>query len=146
MHSPFVFKYVTQCLYSGKRLHRDKSINVLLKSIAYFNFDSISINHQPTIKELVQLNFPKIRFDENMVDLLFVNQLTVPSFQKLLSEGKLHYHSLILVSSIYDNHQNLEQWNQLITLPEITVSIDMYHCGLISIRREQVKEHFTIRI
>jgi hypothetical protein len=146
VHSPFVFKYVTQCLYSGKRLHRDKSINVLLKSIAYFNFDSISINHQPTIKELVQLNFPKIRFDENMVDLLFVNQLTVPSFQKLLSEGKLHYHSLILVSSIYDNHQNLEQWNQLITLPEITVSIDMYHCGLISIRREQVKEHFTIRI
>lgn len=146
VHSPFVFKYVTQCLYSGKRLHRDKSINVLLKSIAYFNFDSISINHQPTIKELVQLNFPKIQFDENMVDLLFVNQLTVPAFQKILSEGKLHYHSLILVSSIYDNHRNLEQWNQLITLPEITVSIDMYHCGLISIRREQVKEHFTIRI
>jgi len=146
VHSPFVFKYVTQCLYSGKRLHRDKSINVLLKSIAYFNFDSISINHQPTIKELVQLNFPKIRFDENMVDLLFVNQLTVPTFQKILSEGKLHNDSLILIDSIHANHQNLEQWNQVIALPEITVSIDMYHCGLISIRREQVKEHFTIRI
>ncbi len=146
VHSPFVFKYVTQCLYSKKRFHKNKSINVLLKTIDYFNFDSISLDNQPTIEALIEQDFPKIKFDKHMVDLLFVKELSAPSFQKILSEGKLHNDSLILIDSIYASHQNLEQWNQLITLPEVTVSIDMYYCGLISIRREQVKEHFTIRI
>src|SRR6056297_401583 len=145
VHSPFVFKYVTQCLYSKKRLHRNKSINVLLKTISYFNFDSVSVNNK-SIRELVKQNFPKVQFDKNTVDLLFMNELSASSFEKILSEGKLHNDSLILIDSIYANRQNLAQWHQLIALPEITVSIDMYYCGLISIRREQVKEHFRIRI
>ena len=145
VHSPFVFKYVTQCLYSKKRLHRNKSINVLLKTISYFNFDSVSVNNK-SIRELVKQNFPEVQFDKNTVDLLFINELSAYSFEKILSEGKLHNDSLILIDSIYANRQNLAQWHQLIALPEITVSIDMYYCGLISIRREQVKEHFRIRI
>ncbi|HKL89845.1 MAG TPA: hypothetical protein VJ880_01550 [Allomuricauda sp.] len=145
VHSPFVFKYVTQCLYSKKRLHRNKSINVLLKTISYFNFDSVSVNNK-SIRELVKQNFPEVQFDKNTVDLLFMNELSASSFEKILSEGKLHNDSLILIDSIYANRQNLAQWHQLIALPEITVSIDMYYCGLISIRREQVKEHFRIRI
>lgn len=145
VHSPFVFKYVTQCLYSKKRLHKNKSINVLLKTISYFNFDGVSVNNK-SIRELVKQNFPEVQFDKNTVDLLFINELSAYSFEKILSEGKLHNDSLILIDSIYANQQNLEQWNQLIALPKITVSIDMYYCGLISIRREQVKEHFRIRI
>ncbi|WP_148261461.1 hypothetical protein [Flagellimonas ruestringensis] len=145
MHSPFVFSYVTQCLYSKKRLHRNKSINVLLKTIAYFNFESISVNNK-SIRELVKQNFPEVQFDKSTVDLLFMNELSASSFEKILSEKKLHNDSLILIDSIYANRQNLAQWHQLIALPEITVSIDMYYCGLISIRREQVKEHFRIRI
>lgn len=145
VHSPFVFQYVTQCLYSKKKLHKNKSINVLLNTIVYFNFDSISTNNK-SIRELIKQRFPEIQFDKNTADLLFVNALSDATFQKIRSEGKLHYNSLILVDSIYDNHEKLEQWNQLIALPEITVSIDMYYCGLVSIRREQVKEHFTIRI
>ncbi|MEQ5789524.1 hypothetical protein J4E06_00575 [Muricauda sp. NFXS6] len=145
VHSPFVFSYVTQCLYSKKRLHKNKSINLLLKTISYFNFDGVSV-HNKSIRELVKQNFPEVQFDKNTVDLLFINELSASSFEKILSEGKLHNDSLILIDSIYANQQNLEQWNQLIALPEVTVSIDMYYCGLISIRREQVKEHFRIRI
>ena len=145
VHSPFVFSYVTQCLHSKKRLHKNKSINVLLKTISYFNFDSVSVNNK-SIRELVKQNFPEVQFDKNTVDLLFINEMSASSFEKILSEGKLHNDSLILIDSIYANQQNLEQWNQLIALPKITVSIDMYYCGLISIRREQVKEHFRIRI
>ncbi len=146
VHSPFVFGYVTQCLYSQKKLHKNKSINVLLKTIAYFNFESIWISDNTKIQELVKQSFPQIGLKKDKVDLLFVNQLDAPSFQKMLSEGKLHNDSLVLVDSMYSSKQSLEQWNLLIALPEITVSIDMYYCGIISIRREQIKEHFTIRI
>ncbi len=146
VHSPFVFQYVTQCLYSKKKLHKNKSLNVLLKTIGYFSFEKVNIKNNEEVKELVQQTFPNVQFDENCVDLLFVDEMDVPSFQKIHSEGKLHNNSLILIGSVYGNKEILQQWNRLVTLPEITVSIDMYHCGLISIRREQVKEHFTIRI
>nr|WP_297783384.1 hypothetical protein [uncultured Allomuricauda sp.] len=146
VHSPFVFKYVTQCLYTKKKLHRNKSINVLLKTINYFGFEKVNIKNNEEVKELVRQTFPKVRFDENPLDLLFVDEMDMTIFQKIYSDGKLHNDSLVLIDSIHDNEKNLEQWNRLIALPEITVSIDMFHCGLISIRREQVKEHFTIRI
>lgn len=129
-----------------KKLHYKKNINTLLKTIDYFGFEKVSIKKNTEFKELVKQNFPNIQFNENPVDLIFVDEMDIPSFQKIHSEGKLHNNSLILVNSIYDNKENLDKWNRLILLPEITVSIDMYHCGLISIRREQVKEHFTIRI
>ena len=146
VHSPFVFQYVTRCLYSKKKLHRNKSINVLLQTIDYFGLKNISIENNTEVKESVKQTFPKTQFDKTPMDLLFVDEMDIPTFQKIRSEGILHNDSLILVDSIYDNKEILEQWKRLIALPEITVSIDMYHCGLISIRREQVKEHFTIRI
>ncbi|WP_318311394.1 hypothetical protein [Flagellimonas crocea] len=141
-----MFNYVTLCLYSKKKLHQNKSTNVLLKTIDYFSFEKISIKNNPKIEELVRQTFPNVQFDENSLDLLFVDEIDVPTFQKICSKGKLHNDSIVLVDSIHENKQHWEQWARLITLPEITVSIDMYHCGLISIRREQVKEHFTIRI
>ena len=67
-------------------------------------------------------------------------------FGQLLSEGKIHNDSIILVDGIYQTLAQKSQWNQLIQLPEITVSIDMYRLGAVCIRKEQEKEHFTIRI
>ncbi|MBO0329331.1 hypothetical protein [[Muricauda] lutisoli] len=118
----------------------------MLKTIRYFGFEKVCIKNNGAVKDLVRQTFPNIQFDENCVDLFFVDEMDIPSFQKIHSEGKLHNNSIVLIDSIYGNKEILQQWNHLIALPEITVSIDMYHCGLISIRREQVKEHFTIRI
>ena len=127
-------------------MHKNRSTNVMLKTIAYFGFEKVSIKHRTQVKELVQQTFPKIQFDGYPCDLLFVDKLASGTFQQLLSEGKLHNDSIILVDSIHRTAEDLEQWNHLIALPEITVSIDMFYCGLLSIRREQVKEHFRIRI
>jgi len=146
VHSPFVFKYVTKCLYSKNKLHKNKSFNVLLKTIAYFGFEKICVKNKIGAKEWIQQSFPKIQFDRYPCDLFFTKKLDIPTFQQLLSERKLHNDSIILVDSIHRTAEDWKQWNQLIALPEITVSIDMLHCGLLSIRREQVKEHFTIRI
>ncbi|MBR9853017.1 MAG: hypothetical protein GYB37_00335 [Algicola sp.] len=117
-----------------------------LKTIAYFNFDKITIKSNLMLQTLVEQNFPNAKLNSNTFDLLFVDVLDIPLFQKLISADKMNNDSLILVDSIYSNRKKKEEWDRLIALPEITVSIDMYYCGLISIRKEQVKEHFTIRI
>jgi hypothetical protein len=36
-------------------------------------------------------------------------------------------------------------WRKIITLKEVTISIDLFFIGLVFFRKEQVKENFIIR-
>lgn len=145
VHSPFVFNYVTKCLYNKKEYHKDKSINALLKSIKYFNVQH-AIIQDSGISKLVTERFPKVQFGQQMLDIFFLKSLSPSEFNTLLNEGRLHNDSMLMIDNIYGDKKKLEEWNHLIARPEITVSMDLYHCGILFIRREQVKEHFTIRI
>ncbi|MEZ4809175.1 MAG: hypothetical protein R2819_02340 [Allomuricauda sp.] len=145
VHSPFVYKYVTQCLYSKKKWAKNKAIDVLLKSMAYFNAEHVHIA-QPEIQRMVGAKFPNIDFEGAVLDVLFVAQMDRTAFTGLLSSGKLHNDSIILIDAIHKNPKKQQKWKNLISSEKITVSLDMYHCGAIFIRREQVKEHFTVRI
>ncbi len=146
VHSPFVFNYVTQCLYGQKRYSRDKFIDVLLKSIHFFNALNIHIENNKDLKSKIQEAFESVNFDKHPTDILFFGQLNNSSFYSLLKDGKLHNDSIILIDSIHENSGKEADWNELIQSPEITVSIDMFYCGAIFIRKEQVKQHFIIRI
>ncbi|WP_190809313.1 hypothetical protein [Flagellimonas sp. S3867] len=145
VHSPFVFAFVTKCLYSKRKWRHKKTIKVLLKSIDYFDFRSIKLD-DPSLKEIIQHVNPKIMFASNKVDILYTKGLSKKRFDQLLSEQILHNNSMILIDGIHSNQKKEELWEDLIQIPNITVSIDMFHCGALFIRKEQVKEHFTIRI
>ncbi|SHG18831.1 hypothetical protein [Flagellimonas flava] len=146
VHSPFVFKYVTQCLNVRKRWHHDKSINVLLKTISYFQSQSIAVLDDIEAAKVVMDTFPQLQLNPNLFDLVYTKDLDVFQFEQLLSKGKVHNDSVILVDGIYQTPAQKRRWNQLIQLSDITVSIDMYNLGALCIRKEQEKEHFTIRI
>lgn len=122
------------------------TINMLLKSISYFNFKNVEIENSQEIKSLVKNTFPTVSFDNSTVDLLYTEIMDISKFTELLSEGKLHNDSMVLINGIHQDRQKKQAWESLVALPIITVSIDMFHCGALFIRREQVKEHFTIRI
>lgn len=146
VHSPFVFGYVTQCLYSKQKFNQDKTADVLLKSIGYFNIKTLYINENPDLEELVKAQYPDIRPSENTVDLLFTKHLDAYGLDRLLSSGKLHNDSMILIDSIHEDPVSEHEWKNLIESSNITVSMDLFHCGVLFVRKEQVKEHFTIRI
>ncbi len=146
VHSPFVFSYVTQCLYSKQKFDQDKTADVLLKSIGYFNIKTLYINENPDFEELVKAQYPDIRPSENTVDLLFTKHLDAYGLDRLLSSGKLHNDSMVLIDSIHEDPESEQEWKDLIESPNISVSMDLFHCGVLFVRKEQVKEHFTIRI
>lgn len=146
VHSPFVFNYVTKCLYTKQKLAGDKVANILLKSVAYFDFKSISIRKNEDLEKTVKLTFPKINLNDSPLDLLYSEALEKEQFLKLISEGTIHNDSMMLIKGIYENPSNKHNWDVLKVLPEVTVSIDLFHCGVLFIRKEQEKEHFTIRI
>ncbi len=146
IHSPFVFSYVTECLYSKKNWDKKKSNNILLKSINYFDSKSVAILDDLEAGQLVIKTFPKLRYDQNKYDLVFARQFDPFHFNQLISEGKLHNSSVILIDGIHQNPQKEKEWKALIQLSSITVSIDLYRLGALFVRKEQEKEHFTIRI
>ncbi|MEX0312716.1 MAG: hypothetical protein AB3N18_00950 [Allomuricauda sp.] len=146
VHSPFVFNYVTKCLYSKKRLDFVKSIDVLLKSIDYFGFKNIQILNNPELQKKVEPIYPTLIWAEDNIDILYTNNMDVGIFDQLISTRKIHNNSMIFVDEIHSSKSRKKNWEKLTQKPTVTVSIDMFHCGVLFIRKEQVKEHFNIRI
>lgn len=146
LHSPFVYAYVTRCLYRGPRQDRDRALDVLLKSLVYFGAKNIFLGDRPALGERIRGVEPRARFDQGPWDLLFFDLLDPGEFNRLYQGGSLHNDSLLLIDKIHGDARRLDSWNRLVALPQIRVSMDLYHCGLLLIRKEQQKEHFFIRI
>lgn len=148
IHSPFVFNYLTRCLYAGKRQHPYKTFDVLLKSISYFGTERLGlVPDDPDLKAMIQAAFPHIRCHERPADLLYLH---APDPELLLAASginpAIHNHTLCIVDQIHSSREALRNWERVKALEEVRVTIDGYHCGMVFFRKEQAKEHFKIRI
>ena len=141
VHSPFVYNFVTKCLYKKQSYGQTKSISVLLKSIAYFKPTSIWIA-DANVESIVQKKFNLKNSQEQQYNLVYLNQ---PSVQDLIALKK-HNDTLVLVNNIYQNKRANQAWEAIKKLSFVTVTIDMFYCGAVFFRKEQEKEHFKIRI
>lgn len=56
----------------------------------------------------------------------------------------VHNNSVLILDDIYWSKGMQQAWQEIIQWPEVTVSIDLFHVGLLFFRKEQVKEHFTL--
>ena len=87
--------------------------------------------------------------NQQSFDLIFVDgnhqkEATYDYFLSLLPQT--HNNSLMIFDDIYWSKGMSEAWSEIIEHPTVTVSIDTFYWGIIFFRKEQVKEHFTIRI
>ena len=48
--------------------------------------------------------------------------------------------------NIYCNKEMTEAWNIIQKQKKVTVSIDTFYLGFLFFRKEQPKQHFTIRL
>ena len=146
VHSPFVFDYLTKCLYLKKVDSKSKTLDILLKSISYFEFKNVRIIGNENIKKLVSQRFPEIRDDGPPYDLICIEEIIPNLLSEILSAEQIHNNSMILMDNIYKKSSASELWKQIIKEKNATVTIDFYYCGVAFSRKEQVKEHFKIRI
>ncbi|WP_123877309.1 hypothetical protein [Flagellimonas maritima] len=146
VHSPFIYNYVTKCLYAEKMISNIKAHNVLLKTIGYFGFENICVSGARHLAVDIKKSYPNSKLNTNRIDILYTEELHPDKMEKMLAQKKFHNNSVILINSIHKDVQKNQSWEKLIALPTITVSIDMFYLGALFIRKEQVKEHFTVRI
>ncbi len=148
VHSPFVYDYLTKCLYKKSKVKTSRTKSVLLKSIPYFSMEKIIVisDNQETIQQVQRES--NLKSEQNPpCDLIYADKPSV----KLLSllkekENNFHNSSMVLIDRIHKTEDLQKIWKDLTQLKKVTVSIDMFYCGTLFFRKEQVKEDFKIRI
>ncbi len=144
VHSPFVFLLVTKCFYDKANLEpyfpnletKTKKGKFLNRLFYYFQFqDGIYISENK-------------KTPPSKVDFIFIDSI-------YLHENNFDLKSIIALANnetciIFENpHYSIKtekQWESVVTNPNFNVTIDTYTFGFAFIRKEQVKEHFTIRV
>ena len=147
VHSPFIYGFVTNCLYKRLYFKGPKTIAVLIKSIAYFKAKKVHITSRNRhIQSQVKNIFPQIEFDDYPCDIMYLNRPNTELFHGGIENNLFHNNTMILVKNIHHNKENTDIWELMKVNEKMTVSIDMFHCGVLFLRKEQAKEHFKIRI
>lgn len=113
--------------YAANKLAKWKNIHILTGSFE---------KYLPNLKEQ---KWDAIFFDGN-----HTKKATLEYFETLLPSA--HNDSVFIFDDIYWSPEMTEAWEIIKSHPQVTVTIDTYYWGLVFFRKEQQKEHFTIRV
>ncbi len=106
------------------------------------NLDNIDMkigDFKKTINQLSNNNYDFVFFDGN-----HQKEATLNHFETLLQTS--NNDSVFVFDDIYWSKGMTEAWKSIKQHPKVTVTIDTFFWGFVFFRKEQVKEHFTIRI
>jgi len=108
-----------------------------------FNLKNICL-HTVTFEDFFSSKNPFEAYDLIFIDGNHSKEGTLSNFKSLLPY--LHNESVLIFDDIYWSSEMTEAWTEIKKHNQVTVSIDCFHWGLIFFRKEQVKEHFTVRL
>ena len=109
------------------------------KNFKLSNIKIITGNISERIQNLKSNTYNLIFFDGN-----HQKEATIHYFEILLSTA--HNDTVFIFDDIYWSKEMTEAWETIIQHPKVTVSIDTFYWGFVFFRKEQLKEHFIIRL
>lgn len=126
----------------------------------------ISLEGSPQILKVAKINFEKLdianittelgNFDDTLIhsvkklkklDLVYFDgnhkeRPTLNYFEACLPYS--NESSIFIFDDIYWSKGMKRAWNKIKSHPEVTVSIDLFHFGIVFFKKDQEKQHFTI--
>jgi hypothetical protein len=167
IHSPFIFSLVEKGIQSeltdsnfqsqnSKNLHFEQFVFKLLR---YFKTQNIFIDEKKELTDwetFFRKNFSSLKIQVNLkelnkssknssFDIIFIsnsNQL----LEKLLTlKPYSKNETVFLIEGIRSNKYSFEDWRKLCEMKTFHVSIDFFQSGLLILRSQQEKEHFTLK-
>ena len=175
VHSPFVYDLLTKGLYpknkalinfskSKKEAHTNsRTLQLLCLLSAYFKPQHILLSNTCTnnVQQCLSYGAKQVVFEQHtphfaplqkqntVYDMVYFNHLHHPqnathTFYQCLSTA--HSNTVLVVDHIRATKSSFSTWCVLCKHPKATVSIDLFSVGLIFFRKEQTKEHFTLRV
>ena len=120
----------------------EQTASIAKKQFDHFNLENI---HLKTNTFETELNTLKDKtFDIIYVDGNHQKKATLKYFETLLKST--HNDSVMIFDDIHWSKPMLEAWEIIKNHPKVTVTIDSFFWGFVFFRKEQEKEHFTIRM
>ncbi len=110
-----------------------------LKQLHLYNIEVLTGDFSEILKTLKENTFDLVYFDGN-----HQKEATLKYFETLLP--KTHNNTVFIFDDIYWSKDMSSAWETIKQHAKVTVSIDTFHWGFIFFRKEQQKEHFTIRL
>ena len=110
-------------------------------------FNALKVKNTIFIKGDFTSIIPSLQ--NNNFDLIFFDghhnkAATIQYFEILLS--KAHNESVFILDDIYWSRGMTEAWEYIKAHNAVTITVDCYYLGFVFFRKEQVKEHFKIRV
>lgn len=115
-----------------------KFSKAFFKQNAIKNINFICGDFNDAIKKLTSNTYDFIFFDGN-----HQKEATLHYFELLIETA--HNDSVFIFDDIYWSQGMTQAWHVIKQHPKVTVTIDTFFWGFVFFRKEQVKEHFTIR-
>lgn len=126
--------------------HDENQVNILNITFAEY-FEKIKQDmdlREPAAERNANEAAANKKFDIIYLDGHHDGSATLKYFEQIKS--LIYQDSLVIIDDIHWSKSMTAAWNKIIKDPQVTVSIDTYFWGLIFFRKEQAKEHFTVRI
>ena len=121
----------------------ENTAHVAKEQFEFFGLKNIEVlvgEFEKTLPQSIENNsFDLIFFDGN-----HTKEATVNYFKAALSSR--HNDSVFIFDDIHWNTEMCAAWQEIKNHEEVTVTIDTFQWGIVFFRKEQKKEHFTIRI
>jgi len=148
VHSPFVYHYVTQCLYAAPNFNGNRSHNILLKTVNYFKITKIQLTpNSIDLERKLTKNLKGVTSVNSSGELIFLGTLDSEAIeQNIVQNVHLSHDTIVYVDNIYKTANTNKMWRSIKELEQVRVTIDLFYGGLVFFRTGQVKEHFKIRI
>ncbi len=143
-HSPFVYRLLDEVVYI------DRIAEVPLP----VSFSSLKLNqvvqriiedhgaNQPMVYDLADPF--EIKPAAAVIVQLSVNVKPKQALERLLAASQPD--TLLIIPGIYRNKWVKKVWDTVKAYPNVTVSIDFFHFGLLYFHKGQAKENFKIRV
>jgi len=90
-------------------------------------------------KTIANKKYDLIYFDGN-----HQKEATITYFEQCLET--IHNESIFIFDDIHWSKPMEQAWEYIMNHPKVTVSIDTFQWGIVFFRKEQLKEHFVIRV
>lgn len=120
-----------------------ETADIAKKMFEKYQFKNIQViigNFSNTLsKALKEKTFDFIYLDGN-----HTRKATLEYFKASLTS--IHNNSVLLFDDIHWNKEMEEAWIEIKNHPKVTVTIDTFQWGFVFFRKEQQKEHFTVRV
>jgi len=119
-----------------------------LVELAQKHFKMLHLSNIHTIAGNIDYTLPTTLDTLETIDFAFVDanhryEPTLRYFEHILS--KSHEDTVIIFDDIYWSKEMQKAWQDIVSHPQVMISIDLFWMGMVFLRKKQPKQHFILK-